>query len=200
MLDALHDGLGAAWDKTTIVVATEFGRTAAVNGTGGTDHGTGTAAMLLGGAVRGGRVLADWPGLRPSDLYEGRDLRPTMSLDDVIAGAASETFGLDPHRTGAALFPQTNAIRPHDVRRQLDADRRRGGHPRHDARGFVDRADGVRRFVGDRRCVEPRPRTIGGPHCHVARFVARSGRGKEMIRTDTHVISAVPKALGSNAR
>lgn len=112
MLDALHEGLGPVWDKTTIVVATEFGRTAAVNGTGGTDHGTGTAAMLLGGAIRGGRVLADWPGLRPSDLYQGRDLRPTTSLDDVIAGAASETFGLDPHRTAALLFPQTKEAKP----------------------------------------------------------------------------------------
>jgi uncharacterized protein (DUF1501 family) len=112
MLGALHDGLGPLWDKTTIVVATEFGRTAAVNGTGGTDHGTGTAAMLIGGAVRGGRVLADWPGLRAPDLYEGRDLRPTTSLDDVIAGAASETFGLDPHRTAAALFPQTKQAKP----------------------------------------------------------------------------------------
>ncbi|TAM55041.1 MAG: DUF1501 domain-containing protein [Paraburkholderia sp.] len=112
MLGALHDGLGPAWDKTTIVVATEFGRTAAVNGTEGTDHGTGTAAMVLGGAVRGGRVLADWPGLRAADLYEGRDLRPTTSLDAMIAGAASETFGLDPHRTMASLFPQTTQAKP----------------------------------------------------------------------------------------
>lgn len=112
LLGALHDGLGPAWDKTTIVVATEFGRTAAVNGTEGTDHGTGTAAMVLGGAVRGGRVLADWPGLRAADLYEGRDLRPTTSLDAMIAGAASETFGLDPHRTMASLFPQTTRAKP----------------------------------------------------------------------------------------
>jgi uncharacterized protein (DUF1501 family) len=112
MLGALHDGLGPVWEKTTIVVATEFGRTAAINGTEGTDHGTGTAAMLIGGGVRGGRVLADWPGLRPSDLYEGRDLRPTLSLDAVIAGAASETFGLDPHRTAAVLFPQTKQAKP----------------------------------------------------------------------------------------
>ncbi|MDG0026306.1 DUF1501 domain-containing protein [Trinickia sp. Y13] len=112
MLGALHDGLGPAWDKTTIVVATEFGRTAAVNGTAGTDHGTGSAAMVLGGAVRGGRVLADWPGLRTADLYEGRDLRPTTSLDAMIAGAASETFGLDPHRTMASLFPQTAQAKP----------------------------------------------------------------------------------------
>lgn len=112
MLGALHDGLGPAWDKTTIVVATEFGRTAAVNGTEGTDHGTGAAAMVLGGPVRGGRVLADWPGLRAADLYEGRDLRPTTSLDAMIAGAASETFGLDPHRTMASLFPQTAQAKP----------------------------------------------------------------------------------------
>ncbi|MBU6490225.1 MAG: DUF1501 domain-containing protein [Burkholderiales bacterium] len=112
MLGALHDGLGPAWDKTTIVVATEFGRTAAVNGTEGTDHGTGTAAMVLGGAVRGGRVLADWPGLRAADLYEGRDLRPTTSLDAMIAGVASETFGLDPHRTMASLFPQMAQAKP----------------------------------------------------------------------------------------
>ena len=112
MLGALHNGLGPVWDKTTVVVATEFGRTVAVNGTGGTDHGTGAAAMLVGGAVRGGRVIADWPGLRAADLYEGRDLRPTMSLDALIAGAASETFGLDPHRTFAALFPQTKGEKP----------------------------------------------------------------------------------------
>jgi uncharacterized protein (DUF1501 family) len=68
--------------------------------------------MLAGGAVHGGRVLADWPGLRPADLYQGRDLRPTMSLDDVIAGAASETFGLDPHRTAATLFPLTRERKP----------------------------------------------------------------------------------------
>jgi uncharacterized protein (DUF1501 family) len=107
MLGALRDGLGPAWKKTTVLVATEFGRTAAANGTGGTDHGTGSVAMLAGGAVSGARVLADWPGLRPGDLYEGRDLKPTMSLDALIASAASETFGLDARRTAAALFPQT---------------------------------------------------------------------------------------------
>ena len=112
MLGALHEGLGPVWAQTTVVVATEFGRTAAVNGTGGTDHGTGTAAMLVGGAVRGGRVLADWPGLRAADLYEGRDLRPTTSLDAVLAGAASETFGLDSDRTAAVLFPQTKERKP----------------------------------------------------------------------------------------
>ena len=77
MLAALRDGLGPVWAQTTVLVATEFGRTAAANGTGGTDHGTGSVAMLIGGAVKGGRVVADWPGLAPSSLYESRDLKPT---------------------------------------------------------------------------------------------------------------------------
>ena len=104
MLGALRTGMGPAWKDTVVLVATEFGRTAAVNGTGGTDHGTASAAMLLGGAVKGGRVLADWPGLRTAQLYEGRDLKPTVSIDDVIAQASAECFGLDPARTGKALF------------------------------------------------------------------------------------------------
>ncbi len=112
MLAALRDGLGPAWAETTVLVATEFGRTAAVNGTGGTDHGTGSVAMLVGGAVAGGRIVADWPGLRAADLYEGRDLKPTASLDALIAGAAAETFGLDAHRTAATLFLQKSAAKP----------------------------------------------------------------------------------------
>ena len=90
MLAALRDGLGPAWQQTTVLVATEFGRTAAVNGTGGTDHGQASVAMLAGGAVAGGRVIADWPGLHPSDLYEGRELKPTASLQALIAGAAAD--------------------------------------------------------------------------------------------------------------
>lgn len=109
MIAALRDGLGAAWNQTVVLVATEFGRTAAVNGTGGTDHGTGSAALLAGGAVHGGRVLADWPGLRPSDLHEGRDLRPTLGLDALIAATAAECFGLDPERVTRTLFPQLPA-------------------------------------------------------------------------------------------
>ena len=110
MLAALRDGLGPAWDKTTVLVATEFGRTAAANGTGGTDHGQASVAMLVGGAVAGGRVQADWPGLRPADLYESRDLKPTASLDALIAGAAAESLALDPQRTAAALFAEAGAM------------------------------------------------------------------------------------------
>ncbi|ASW02873.1 DUF1501 domain-containing protein [Paraburkholderia aromaticivorans] len=112
MLAALRDGMGPLWGKTTVLVATEFGRTAAANGTGGTDHGTGSVAMVLGGSVQGGRVIADWPGLAPHDLYEARDLKPTTSLDALIAGAASESLGLDPQRTASALFGPTPKGRP----------------------------------------------------------------------------------------
>ncbi|CAG4906954.1 DUF1501 domain-containing protein [Paraburkholderia saeva] len=112
MLAALRDGMGPQWSKTTVLVATEFGRTAAANGTGGTDHGTGSVAMLTGGAVQGGRVLADWPGLSASSLYESRDLKPTTQLDALIAGAAGESLGIDPHRTASALFGQAASMRP----------------------------------------------------------------------------------------
>ncbi|BCG00894.1 hypothetical protein PPGU19_054620 [Paraburkholderia sp. PGU19] len=112
MLAALRDGLGPAWNKTTVLVATEFGRTAAANGTGGTDHGTASVAMVIGGAVAGGRVVADWPGLRQGDLYQARDLKPTASLDALITGVASESLGLDPHRTSRTLFAQAGSVQP----------------------------------------------------------------------------------------
>ena len=105
MLAALKAGLGRAWAETLVVVATEFGRTARANGTGGTDHGTGSLAMLLGGTVAGGRILSDWPGLGNAALYEGRDLKPTTSLDALLAGALAEHFALDPLVAAARLFP-----------------------------------------------------------------------------------------------
>ena len=110
MIAALQTGLGPLWNDTMVLVATEFGRTVAINGTGGTDHGTGTAAMLIGGGVRGGRVLADWPGLCPAALFEARDLKPTMQLDAFIGGAVAGHFGVDPARTMAALFPETKRV------------------------------------------------------------------------------------------
>ena len=106
LVGGLQDGLGAAWPHTVVLVATEFGRTVAANGTGGTDHGTAAAAMLVGGAVRGGRVVADWPGLAPADLHEGRDLKPTLALEGLVAAACAETFRLDPERTVRTLFPE----------------------------------------------------------------------------------------------
>lgn len=107
MLGALKSGLGADWANTLVIVATEFGRTARPNGTGGTDHGQGSAAMLLGGGVAGGRVLADWPGLSEAALYEGRDLKPTTDLDALIAGALAQHYALEPVRVMGALFPES---------------------------------------------------------------------------------------------
>jgi uncharacterized protein (DUF1501 family) len=112
LLGALRTGLGDTWARTTVLVATEFGRTAAANGTGGTDHGTGAVALLLGGRVQGGRVLADWPGLATPALLDGRDLRPTLGLDALIARAAAESFGLDPERLGRQLFAQGAVAQP----------------------------------------------------------------------------------------
>lgn len=112
MIGALKAGLGADWANTLVLVATEFGRTAAPNGTGGTDHGTASLAWLLGGAVAGGRVIADWPGLGAGALHEGRDLKPTADLDLLIAGAVAGHYRLDPARTGRILFPNIGSGRP----------------------------------------------------------------------------------------
>lgn len=109
LLGAYKTGMGAAWADTLVVVATEFGRTAKLNGTGGTDHGTAGATLVMGGAVRGGRVIADWPGLADRQLFEGRDLAPTIALESVLAGAIAEHLRLDPERTMARLFPGRSA-------------------------------------------------------------------------------------------
>jgi len=109
LLAALKTGLGAEWANTVVLVATEFGRTVRPNGTGGTDHGQASAAMLLGGAVAGGRVIADWPGLSNGALYEGRDLKPTTDLDALIAGALGQHYAIEPSRVMTTLFPEGQA-------------------------------------------------------------------------------------------
>lgn len=108
-LGAYRAAMGAAWANTLVLVATEFGRTARFNGTNGTDHGTASAALLMGGSLRGGRVMADWPGLGAGDLYEGRDLKPTVALESVLAGATAEHFDLDPSEVMAGLFAGRSA-------------------------------------------------------------------------------------------
>jgi uncharacterized protein (DUF1501 family) len=115
IVGALRTGLGEDWANTLVVVATEFGRTARPNGTGGTDHGQASAAMLIGGAVAGGKVIADWPGLTQASLYEGRDLKPTTDLDSLIAGALSQHYAIEPARARSALFPESggSALRQH---------------------------------------------------------------------------------------
>ncbi|WP_234732041.1 DUF1501 domain-containing protein [Acidocella facilis] len=98
-LAMLKQSLGPAWDSTVILVATEFGRTAAMNGTKGTDHGTATVAFLIGGRVEGGKVRATWPGLGQGQLFENRDLAPTADIRALAKGALAAQFGLQ----GAAL-------------------------------------------------------------------------------------------------
>ena len=111
MIGALKAGLGPLWANTMVVVATEFGRTVRINGTQGTDHGTGSMLMLMGGAVDGGRVIADWPGLADAALYEGRDLRPTVGLDTVIGNAVAGHYSVDAPRVMRTLFPDARAER-----------------------------------------------------------------------------------------
>ncbi len=94
-LGELKTGLAEAWSKTTILVMTEFGRTAAINGTGGTDHGTATVAFVLGGGVAGGKVRGIWPGLAEGQLFEKRDLQPTTDLRSLAKGLLAAQFGLD---------------------------------------------------------------------------------------------------------
>jgi uncharacterized protein (DUF1501 family) len=110
--DAFKVGMGLRWSETAIVVITEFGRTARINGTTGTDHGTGTVALLAGGAIRGGRVIADWPGLRDEQLHERRDLRPTTDLRAVLKGVLSVQLGLSESFLAEAVFPGSQAVQP----------------------------------------------------------------------------------------
>jgi uncharacterized protein (DUF1501 family) len=105
LIGGLKEGMGSAWSQTVVLVATEFGRTAAANGTGGTDHGTASAAMLLGGAVQGGRIVSDWLGLASSSLFEGRDLQPTLGLDALISNVCAQTFKLDTEIAQKIMFP-----------------------------------------------------------------------------------------------
>jgi uncharacterized protein (DUF1501 family) len=111
-LAAFEHELGPAWKDTAIVVATEFGRTARINGTDGTDHGTGTTAFLAGGAIKGGRVLADWPGLKPAQLRDGRDLAATTDLRAVVKGIAVDLLGGSPTLLARDVFPGSEAIPP----------------------------------------------------------------------------------------
>lgn len=111
-LDAFKQEMGPAWANTVVIIATEFGRTAAPNGAGGTDHGTGAAAFLAGGAVRGGRVLADWPGLGRSALHEGRDLRPTTDLRAVFKGVLADHLRVPSASLERDAFPDSAAVRP----------------------------------------------------------------------------------------
>jgi uncharacterized protein (DUF1501 family) len=110
-LSMLHQELGETWRDTAVLLVTEFGRTAAINGTRGTDHGTATVALLLGGAVAGGRVVADWPGLSARALYQGRDVAPTLDLRRVLKGVLADHLEV-PSRALEQVFPDSASAAP----------------------------------------------------------------------------------------
>ncbi len=111
-IGAMREALGEAWRRTAVLTVTEFGRTVAVNGTGGTDHGTGGVSFLVGGAVRGGRIIADWPGLAAQALLDGRDLRPTTDLRAVAKGILGDHLRVPGAALDTAVFPGSENVRP----------------------------------------------------------------------------------------
>jgi uncharacterized protein (DUF1501 family) len=111
-LAAVQDNMGPAWRETVVALVTEFGRTARINGTDGTDHGTATVMLLAGGALKGGRVIADWPGLKPADLFENRDLKPTTDVRGVLKGLLKDHIRASDHALTADVFPGSDDVTP----------------------------------------------------------------------------------------
>jgi uncharacterized protein (DUF1501 family) len=109
---AIESEMKETWRETVVAVITEFGRTARINGTDGTDHGTATVALLAGGALKGGRVVADWPGLKPANLHEGRDLKPTTDLRGILKGVLKDHLRLDEAVLASKVFPESGRVKP----------------------------------------------------------------------------------------
>ena len=112
VLDGLNTGLGAEWSNTVVVVATEFGRTARVNGTGGTDHGTGSTALVLGGGLKRGGIIGDWPTLKQDALLENRDVRPSLDMRGLFKGVLAEHMGVDRAALETTVFPDSASAKP----------------------------------------------------------------------------------------
>ncbi|WP_416897554.1 MAG: DUF1501 domain-containing protein [Minwuia sp.] len=108
-LEVLIEGLQPVWNETAVLVVSEFGRTAAINGNQGTDHGNGGAAFLFGGAVQGGHVIADWPGLGPRDLLDARDLRPTLDVRQLFRAVLHDHLAFASAPLGQTILP---GVRP----------------------------------------------------------------------------------------
>jgi uncharacterized protein (DUF1501 family) len=107
VLDGLNTGLGPEWSNTVVVVATEFGRTARVNGTGGTDHGTGSTALVLGGGLKRGGIIGDWPTLRQDALFENRDVAPSLDLRGLFKGVLADHMGVERAALETTVFPDS---------------------------------------------------------------------------------------------
>ncbi len=112
VFDGLAEGLGPAWKDTVVVAATEFGRTAHVNGTAGTDHGTASTALLLGGALKKGGIVGDWPTLAPGRLFEARDTAPSLDMRGLFKGLLAEQFGLGRRALDTVVFPDSAGVAP----------------------------------------------------------------------------------------
>jgi uncharacterized protein (DUF1501 family) len=112
VLDGLHSGLGPEWKNTVVLAATEFGRTARVNGTAGTDHGTASTALILGGGLKPGGIVGDWPTLKQNALFENRDVAPTLDMRGLFKGVLAEHMGVDRRALEDAVFPNSGAARP----------------------------------------------------------------------------------------
>jgi uncharacterized protein (DUF1501 family) len=111
-IDGLATGLGPAWRDTVVVMATEFGRTARVNGTGGTDHGTASTALLMGGAIRTGGIVGDWPTLAEGRLFENRDTAPTLDMRGLFKGVLAEHMGVERAALDSKVFPDSAQVKP----------------------------------------------------------------------------------------
>lgn len=112
LVGGLRQGLGGEWSRTIVIVATEFGRTARVNGTQGTDHGTASTLMLAGGAIKRGGPIGDWPGLTDAALFENRDLAPTLDVRAVFKGVLRDHLGVERAALDALVFPDSGAEAP----------------------------------------------------------------------------------------
>jgi uncharacterized protein (DUF1501 family) len=112
VLDGVHTGLGPEWKNTVVLVATEFGRTARANGTGGTDHGTASTALVLGGALKPGGIVGDWPTLKQQALYENRDVTPTLDMRGLFKGVLADHMGVDRAALDNTIFPGSAMVRP----------------------------------------------------------------------------------------
>jgi uncharacterized protein (DUF1501 family) len=107
VIDGLQTGLGPAWNDTAVIVATEFGRTARINGTRGTDHGTGSTALLLGGGLKKGGIIGDWPGLSDAALYQNRDIAPTVDMRSLFKGVLADQYGIAGKDLDTLVFPDS---------------------------------------------------------------------------------------------
>jgi uncharacterized protein (DUF1501 family) len=112
VLDGLSAGLGDEWKNTVVLAATEFGRTARVNGTGGTDHGTASTVLLLGGALKAGGIVGDWPTLKQNALFENRDTAPTVDMRGLFKGVLADHIGIDRKALDSVVFPDSAGVAP----------------------------------------------------------------------------------------